>query len=256
MKLASALYVGSVVHRRLRPRAHEFRYRCFWLLIDLAELERLSARLRLFSHGRFNLFSFQARDHGDGGATPLREQIDRLLLEQGIELGGGAVRLLCMPRTLGYAFNPLSIYFCYRADGRLAALVHQVHNTFGERHAYVLPVTGEETVKQACAKTFTVSPFLEMDLGYEFRIKPPLERVAVAIRAARAGATMLTACLSGTRRDLTDAALLRVFLAIPAATLKVIAAIHWEALRLWLKGVPLRSQTQRGEQPAGIPAIK
>jgi len=241
MNWHSAIYVGSVMHRRLRPVGHTFRYRCFWLLLDLAELDALNARLRLFGHKCKRLFSFQPADHGDGTDTPLRTQVDRLLTASGIDLAGGAVKLLCMPRTLGYSFNPLSIYFCHHADGRLLALIHQVHNTFGGRHTYVMPVAPVRcdgaTIVQRCGKSFYVSPFLGMDLRYDFRVRPPAKRVAVAIRASSPEGPMLDACLSGEHRPLTDGALLRAFLAVPAVSLKVIAAIHWEAVRLWWKGL-------------------
>jgi hypothetical protein len=151
--LQSCLYVGSVFHRRLIPKPHRFRYRLFWLLIDLEELDDLDRRLKVFSHNRFNLFSLFDRDHGDGGASSLRAQAQRLLAAHGIDTGGGPIRLLCMPRMLGYGFNPISVYFCSRAQGALAALIYQVHNTFGERHSYVLPVTDAgRSVRQACAK--------------------------------------------------------------------------------------------------------
>ena len=186
----SAIYVGSVMHRRLRPRPHRFRYRAFWLLLDLDELDHLSASLRWFSYNRRNLFSLFDTDHGDGTATPLRRQAEAQLASAGIALPGGRIALLCMPRTLGYSFNPLSIYFCYDADGRLSALIHQVHNTFGERHSYVLAVEGaQQTQHQRCRKKFYVSPFLDMDLTYDFRIcrsrGPPIRR---HLRARQRGA--------------------------------------------------------------------
>ena len=174
MTLASALYVGSVFHRRLTLRPHRFRYRLYWLLLDLDELPRLDAELSLFAHNRRGLFSLHDRDHGDGSATPLRAQAEALLAANGVDLKGGAIRLLCMPRTLGFAFNPLSVYFCYAKGGALAALIYEVHNTFGERHSYVLPAAqapGE--ARQSCAKAFFVSPFLPMGLRYEFRVAPP-----------------------------------------------------------------------------------
>jgi len=242
----SALYVGSVMHRRLRPRAHRFRYRAFWLLLDLDEIERLPARLALFSYNRFNVFSFHDRDHGDGSNTKLRGQIVRVLGKSGIDLKGGAIRLLCMPRILGHVFNPISIYFCAHADGAPAAIVYEVHNTFGERHSYVIPAqTGGGTLHQSCRKAFYVSPFLDMDMHYDFAVAEPAERLAVAIRASQAGALTLVACLAGQRRAITDGALLRQFFAIPALTLKVVAAIHWEALRLWWKGVRLAERPRR-----------
>ena len=135
MTLRSSLYVGSVMHRRLRPRMHSFRYRAFWFLLDLDELDELSRKLRWFSYNRSNIFSFYDADHGDGTATPIRARIESQLAEAQIDLAGGRICLLCMPRTLGYCFNPISIYFCYRADASLTAVVYQVHNTFGERHS-------------------------------------------------------------------------------------------------------------------------
>src|SRR5262249_48726005 len=130
----SAIYAGTVMHQRLRPRRHRLRYRVFSLLLDLDELDEVAARLRLLSRNRFNLFSFFDRDHGDGRREPLRMQIERRLAAAAIAPDGGAIRLLAMPRVLGYVFNPLSVYFCYRRTGVLAAVVYEVNNTFGERH--------------------------------------------------------------------------------------------------------------------------
>ena len=235
--LQSSLYVGSVFHRRLTPKPHRFRYRLFWLLIDLEEIDDVDRRLRVFSHNRFNLFSLFDRGHGDGGASPLGAQARELLAAQGID-AGGPIRLLCMPRTLGYGFNPLSVYFCSRADGGLAALIYQVHNTFGERHSYVLPVEGGAgAARQACAKTFFVSPFLPMGLRYEFHATPPGETLTLAIRASGTDGVVLRAAMTGARRELTDPALLKAGLSAPLEAMKTTAAIHWEALRLWAKGV-------------------
>ena len=243
MNILSALYVGSVMHHRVRPRAHRFRYRAFWLLLDLDELDALSERLRLFSHGRFNVWSVYESDYGDGSATPLREQASRHLANAGIDLPGGAIRLLCMPRLLGYCFNPISIYFCHRADGTLAALLYEVHNTFGERHSYLIPVNSRaRTIRQHCDKAFYVSPFLDMDMRYDFSLHIPGKNIAISIRASQSGQHVMTACLTGSRKDLTDSSLLSAFLAIPALTLKVTAAIYWEALQLWLKGLRLRNR--------------
>jgi len=234
---ASAIYVGSVMHRRLGPRVHQFRYRGYWFLLDLDELDSLSDSLRWFSYNRLNLFSFHDRDHGDGSSEPIRVQIERHLAAAGVEIRGGRVQLLCMPRIMGYCFNPLSIFFCRQADGTLAALVYQVHNTFGERHSYVIPaesVGGSR--RQACPKSFFVSPFLDMGMRYAFRVSGPQERVVVGIVARSATGPVLTAVLNGARRDLNDRNLIDLFLRIPAVTFKVIAAIHWEALRLWRRG--------------------
>lgn len=243
MSAQSALYVGAVMHRRLQPTQHRFRYRAFWTLIDLDELPALTRRLRLFSHNRFNLFALHESDFGDGSATPLRVQALQRLSSAEIDTGGGPIRLLCMPRTLGYSFNPISIYFCHRPGGELAAIIYEVHNTFGERHAYVSAVepTGD-TIRQNSQKTFYVSPFMDMDMVYDFRLSGPAERLAVGISASKAGQRVLNACLTGARRDLSDGALLERFFAIPLITAKVTLAIHWEALRLWLKGLRLRDR--------------
>ena len=240
MMVHSALYTCSVTHRRLTPRAHRFRYRVFCLLLDLDELDRMSSRLALFSRNRANLFCLYDRDHGDGSEMPLRKQIARTLAQAGIAFTGGSVRLLCMPRTLGYSFNPLSIYFCAHPDGTSAAVVYEVHNTFGERHSYVIRAETGGRLHQSCKKAFYVSPFLDMDLRYDFGVHLPGEKLSVFIRASKGDEIVMTACLTGERRPLTDTMLLRLFIAMPVVTLKVIGAIHWQAVRLWLKGFRFR----------------
>lgn len=236
MTASSRLYVGSVFHSRLGPRPHRFRYRLYWLLIDLDELRILDASLNFFGYNRRALFSIHDRDHGDGTPVPLRAQAERLLLASGVQWNGGAIRLLCMPRTFGVSFNPLSVYFCHAEDGAIAALIYQVHNTFGERHSYVLAATRD--ARQGCAKNFFVSPFLPMGLNYRFQAAPPDEKLVLSIRASDRDGVALRAAMSGVRRELTDFALLRAGLSVPAIGLKTLAAIHWEAARLWLKGVP------------------
>jgi uncharacterized protein len=253
MTLHSSIYVGSVMHRRLTPRLHRFRYSAFWLFLDLDELDKLSNTLRWFSHNRANIFSFHDADHGDGTSTPLRAQIERPLAEADVNLAGGRIRLLCMPRTLGYCFNPISIFFCYRKDATLAAVVYQVHNTFGERHSYVIRVEDQSgALHQRAKKLLYVSPFLDMDMRYDFRITGPDERIAVGICASSSEKPVLQALLNGARRDLTDRNLMFVFLKIPAVTIKVVAAIHWEALRLWTKGIGLRRRPPPPKRPATV----
>jgi uncharacterized protein len=245
VRSTSALYVGTVMHRRLRPRRHEFRYRAFWLLLDLDELAGLSSHLRLFSHNHSNLFSLYDTDHGDGTSTPLRLQVERQLARVGVDVEGGVIKLLCMPRTFGYSFNPLSVYFCYDEIGRLAALIYQVHNTFDERHSYVIPVKRcADAIYQRCEKSFYVSPFMEMELHYKFRVKLPVEDVTIAIHAHDGAGVVFTAALAGLREDFTDWRLMRVLLRVPLVSIKVIAAIHWEALRLWLKGMRLMPRSE------------
>ncbi len=239
MTSASALYVGRVHHHRFRPRRHRLSYRVFWMLLDLDELDVLAHRLRFFSRNRFNIYSFRDADYGDRSGRPLREQIDGLLAEAGIPWDGGPARLLTMPRILGYAFNPLSTYFCYRKDGCLCAIVYEVHNTFGETHSYVEPVEARcDRVRQTAGKAFHVSPFMQMAMTYQFEVEPPGQGVSVAINGDDQEGRIIAASLAGERRELTDGALLRLLATHPLLTLKVTAAIHWQALRLLAKRVP------------------
>ena len=178
----SCLYFGAVMHQRLRPRRHRLDYRVFAFYVDLDELPALDRRLRWFSHNRFNLLSLRETDHGDGQGD-LRGWVGRELAQAGIDLAGGRVGLLCYPRLFGYAFNPLAVYFCFDRDGALAAVLAEVNNTFGDRHCYLAraPRDGGSTLRHACAKALYVSPFIGMDARYQFRVRPPAERLALAI---------------------------------------------------------------------------
>jgi uncharacterized protein len=249
MSASSALYLGRVMHHRLRPRRHRFVYRVFSLLVDLDRLAELDRSLRLLSVNRPNLLSLQERDHGARDGSPLRPWVDARLREHGVDLAGGRVLLLCFPRVLGYVFNPLSLYYCYGAGGRLAAVVYEVKNRCGEQRAYVLPLAAgapDRPARQSTTKDFYVSPFLEMAARYRFRLAPPGERLSVVIQEEVAQATTLVATLTGERRQLTDAQLLRAVLRLPLMSYKVTLGIHWEALSLWLKGVPLQPRAAHG----------
>ena len=228
MSTGSAIYVGEVVHQRHRPKRHRLRYRVFSILIDLDELPALDG-LKYFGWDRRALFAFKSADHGHGEG--LREWATAQLQDAGLP-APAKIRLLCYPRILGYVFNPLSVWFCDDDSGKAIATIYEVHNTFGERHTYVLPVGAE----QAADKEFYVSPFIGLDCRYQFKIVPPEERVRIAINETEAGEPLLYAAFSGTRREFTDANLLRLFFSHPLMTLKVTAGIHWEALRLLLKG--------------------
>lgn len=239
----SALYRGQVMHHRLRPREHTLRYRVFWMLLDLDELDQMSRSLRFFSRNRFNLMGFHDADHGDGSETPLRVQATRLLERRGVDIGSGAIRLLTMPRVLGYVFNPISLYYCHRPDGALAAMIYEVTSTFRERRAYVLPVAPEDgrvgRIDQATGKGLYVSPFMDMDMRYAFKGAVPDDRLNLAIDGLDSQGLLIATAMRGRRRALSDRALLAAMAAMPLLTIKVVAAIHWEALKLWLKGVPL-----------------
>ena len=254
MNQASALYRGHVMHRRLRPKRHRLAYRLALVLLNLDELDVLDRRLRLFSLERWNLFSFRQRDYGDGSTVPLRQQIAGQLEQAGIAADDLHVSLLTMPRLLGFAFNPISIYFCARSGGELAAIIYEVRNTFGQRHSYLLEVADQPgpLVHQNAPKRLHVSPFMAMDQHYAFRVLPPGERLAVAITSRDDHGPMLCAVLEGRRQPLSDAALLRTFAAMPLMTFKVVAAIGWEALKLWLKRIPVHHLPPPPAEPVTV----
>lgn len=245
----SALYTGVVTHHRLRPKAHRLHYSVFYMLLDLDEVDALADRLHLFSHNRFNLFSFHDRDYGDAAATSPRGGVERHLREAGIE-HGGPVRLLTMPSILGYAFNPISVYFCYRTDNSLSAILYEVNNTFGQRHNYLIPVPAGERppIRQESGKSFYVSPFMTMDMVYSFLVVPPGANLAVSVIGRDTTGPLIIAKLAATRRDLSDAALARAFCAYPLLTLKVIVGIYWEALLIRLKGIRLHDRPSPPDQ--------
>jgi len=251
---AAALYLGDVMHSRLKPMGHRFSYRVMSLLIDLDRLDAADRQSRLFGVNRAALYSFHESDHGDRDGSSLRAYVQRRAAEQGIDLTEGKVLLLCYPRLLGYTFNPLSVYFCYRADGTLTMLIYEVRNTFGDIHSYALPVTpgqiGDAGVRQEQDKLFYVSPFLEMAMRYHFRVMPPGESVRLRILETDAEGPVLAATFNGQRRRLTSAALARTFAALPLVTFKIMAAIHWEALRLWLKGARIVARPTEKDRSA------
>lgn len=250
----SALYAGAVVHARLRPVRHRLRYRMLNMLIDLDELPALDRRLALLGHNRRALFSFHDADHGDGGATPLRQQIEATLRGAGMDPTGGRIRALCMPRVLGMVFNPITVFFCHGADGALQAMLYEVNNTFGQRHAYLIPVEGlvRGVLRQRCEKRFYVSPFMEMGLTYAFRVTMPDEAISLGIDAHDEAGPLLFAAFTGRRRPLTDRHLLAAFLAHPLLAGRVLGGIHWEALKLWWKGMRLRPRPPAPEAPITI----
>ena len=239
--LQSAIYEGPVVHERVRPRRHRLRYSVFSLLLDLDELPELDRRFRLFGYNRWAPLSFRDRDHGPTTGEALRSWVEGHLSDAGIEPDGGAIRLLCYPRMFGYAFNPLSVYFCYRQDGSLKDILYEVRNTHNERHTYVIPVTGTEraVIRQTCAKAMYVSPFIAMDAQYHFRIVAPCDQVNIVIREEDADGLLLAASFQGRARPITERALARILVRFPLMTVKIVAGIHWEACRLLLKGLPM-----------------
>jgi len=242
----SGIYPCRIAHRRSRPRLHELSYGAFYLLIDLDELDTLHRRLKWFSVNSFNLFSHYDRDHGPGANRPLRPWIEARLADAGVALNGGRIEILCLPRILGYVFNPLSVYFCYDDEGAIRAILYEVNNTFEQRHTYVFAIEddGRAVLRHECAKTFYVSPFIDVTGRYEFSVRRPGNRVSVHVRHADDDGPLLDAWVRGERTPLTDAGLVAIWLRYPLLTLKVILGIHWEALKLWLKGTGLKPRQQ------------
>ncbi|MBR2534902.1 MAG: DUF1365 domain-containing protein [Hyphomicrobium sp.] len=245
----AAIYAGHVVHKRLRPKPHTLRYRVFSVLVDIEEIDALAARLRLFSRNRFNLFSLYDRDHGPGDGTDLIDIARTCLKNAQRPHENRRILLLCYPRILGYVFNPLSVYYVYAPDGALETLIYEVNNTFGERTSYVVAagdVAAGGVYAQACAKRMYVSPFANGRGGYAFRITEPDGTALVAVMLSDTGGPLIKTHFRAAREDMTDRRLAGLLARYPLLTLKVIAAIHYEALKLWLKGVPL---TDRHKSP-------
>jgi DUF1365 family protein len=238
---AGWLYPARVMHRRRIAPLYRFVYRVFYLLVDIDSLPELQRRLRFFSFDRFNLLSLRTRDYGDGRG--LRPWAEGLLRSRGIELDGGRIRLLTLPRVLGWAFNPISLWYCEHRDGRLRAVIAEVRNTFGEKHCYLLASGGAPMPYEQVHdkdKCFHVSPFLDRAGRYRFELGEPGERLRVAIHESRDGVPVMDATLAAERRALSDASLLRQLLRMPWMAVKVVAGIHWEALKLWLRGAGYR----------------
>jgi DUF1365 family protein len=257
--LRSALAEGFVSHRRLDGPGHGFRYRIFMLLIDLDELPNLDQGLRLFAYDRRGVLAFRRRDHLDGGAGSPRAGLAARIRAEGLEVPRGRVELLSQPRVFGHVFNPVSFWYCYDAGDRLELVVAEVNNTFGDRHSYVLPVAGARQVEARGVlahewrhkKLMHVSPFMAPDAGtYRFEVAPPAERIEVGIDLTRGGEPALCARLSLSPRPLTDRAIASALVRYPFVTLKVVAAIHYEALRLWAKGAPFWSRPPYDPQAA------
>lgn len=253
MPETEAIYAGTVMHWRMRPKAHAFRYSVFSLLIDIERLELAGKRLRLFSHNRFNIFSVHDRDHGDGKV--LKRHLRDVARQA---LGSDAATrflMLCYPRVLGYVFNPLTVYYGLDAKGRTIVMIYEVSNTFGERHTYAIPVedTDEGVVRQSCEKVLHVSPFNEVRGRYAFKTRRPDKKATVAILYSDEDGPLLAAQFSGRRRPLSDRTLAGLFLRHGAMTLKVWIGIHYEAARLWSKRLRFFKKPLPPEEPVTVP---
>lgn len=247
------LCFGQVRHTRLRPVRNAFAYGNYYLRLPLRSLGSNDFGCALFSRNRFNLLSFVDSDHGDG-KQPLLAWIDALLKREGVPDADGELWLQAMPRVLGFVFNPVSFYFCHRRDGALRAVVCDVRNTFGERHFYLLD-TGREIAfgsELTARKVFHVSPFCKVEGGYRFRFTKLMrgahEHTLACIDHDDADGALLQTSVSGLAGAVSNASVARAFFCFPLMTFGVVARIHVQALRLWLKRVPFFSKPAAPDQ--------
>ncbi len=244
------LYLGHVMHRRLRPKPNAFVYPVFYIGLPLRRLAK--ANCGIFSVDRPNVLGFRTADHGPRDGSPLLPWIEQLLRERGLP-SDGDIMLQTFPRVLGYVFNPVSFWYCHNAAGELIAVLADVNNTFGGHHAYLLhhadgaPIRDGEVLK--ADKSFHVSPFCEVEGGYRFRFHLDRPVPLVRIDYDDAEGELLLTSISGKAAAWTAGGLLRAFLRMPLLTLGVMARIHWQAFKLWLKGVPFRGAHPPAKQP-------
>ena len=238
--MTSSIYNGTVIHKRFKPKIHFFKYKVFSLLIDLSELNFLDKNISFFSYNKLNLISFFDKDHGERNGKSLIEWVKKNLKENEINHENIKIKLLCYPRILGYVFNPLSVFFVYNQNDKLISILYEVKNTFGEQHTYVFRVDSEnKLIQNNCSKKFHVSPFIEMNCKYFFRILNPDEKLSVIIDQYDQEGKILFASQDGKRTNLNSSQLLKSYLKHPLMTIKIISAIHFEAFKLWMKGIKI-----------------
>jgi DUF1365 family protein len=241
--MQSCIYNGFVTHRRFTPLRHYFSYKTFSILFDLDELVELDKKITFFSLNKFNLYSFYNKDHGKRDGGNLKNWVKESLNKYNLSLNISKVKLLCFPRIFGYAFNPLSVFYCY--DGiQLKAILYEVKNTFNEQHTYIFVVDkNSKIISQSCDKKFYVSPFIEMETFYSFRLSVPDKNLKILIKQTNSlNKKVLVACQFGKKQSLSTNQLVINFFLHPLMTLKIIVSIHFEALRLWKKGAIFRKR--------------
>ena len=237
----SCIYNGVVTHTRFKPVRHFLKYNTFSLLIDLDELEQLDKKNLIFSYNKFNIFSFYNNDHGNRDGKSLKDLVFENLKKFNIHTNINKVKLLCYPRVFGYVFNPLSVFYCYE-NNLLKAVFYEVKNTFNEQHTYIFKVNESQKLNQKCRKKFYVSPFMDMETFYNFKILNPNETLSISIKQTDLEGTILTAVQTGKKKEFTFKQLLLNFFKYPLMTIKIITAIHFEALLLWKKGAIYRKR--------------
>ena len=237
----SCIYNGEVTHTRFKPVRHFLKYKTFSLLIDLDEINLLDKSIGIFSHNKFNIFSFYDKDHGDRDGGNLKDWVISNLKKFQINEKITNIKVLCYPRILGYVFNPLSIFYCYEKD-KLVAIFYEVKNTFNEQHTYIFKIKNNEEIIQKCRKKFYVSPFMDMETFYNFKLLNPNDKLSVFIKQTDADGTILTATQTGDKKEFSYKQLAINFLKYPLMTIKIISSIHYEALLLWKKGAIYRKR--------------
>ena len=237
----SCIYNGEVTHTRFKPVRHFLKYKTFSLLIDLDEINLLDKSIGIFSHNKFNIFSFYDKDHGDRDGGNLKDWVISNLKKFQIKKNITNIKVLCYPRILGYVFNPLSIFYCYEKD-KLVAIFYEVKNTFNEQHTYIFKIKNNEEIIQKCRKKFYVSPFMDMETFYNFKLLNPNDKLSVFIKQTDADGTILTATQTGDKKEFSFKQLAINFLKYPLMTIKIISSIHYEALLLWKKGAIYRKR--------------
>ena len=237
----SCIYNGEVTHTRFKPVRHFLKYKTFSLLIDLDEINLLDKSIGIFSHNKFNIFSFYDKDHGDRDGGNLKDWVISNLKKFRIKENITNIKVLCYPRILGYVFNPLSIFYCYEKD-KLVAIFYEVKNTFNEQHTYIFKIKNNEEIIQKCRKKFYVSPFMDMKTFYNFKLLNPNEKLSVFIKQTDVDGTILTATQTGDKKEFSFKQLAINFLKYPLMTIKIISSIHYEALLLWKKGAIYRKR--------------
>ena len=237
---SSCIYNGQVIHKRFKPKEHFFKYKVFSLLLDLSELQLLEKELKIFSYNKFNILSFYDIDHGPRDGTSIISWVKDNLKNSNIYSEEIKIKLLCYPRVFGYVFNPLSIFFVYDKNSNLVSILYEVKNTFGEQHTYVFKIDkNNKLFEHSCKKKFHVSPFIEMNCLYYFKILKPENKLSVVINLNDENGKLLFASQDGQKRELNNKNLVISYLSHPLMSFKIIGAIHFEALKLWLKGVNL-----------------
>ena len=236
----SYIYTAKVIHRRFKPKEHYFKYKTFSILLDLNETKFINKNINFFSYNKFNLMSFYDKDHGPRDGSSLIDWVKINLKSVGVNDSEIKIKILCYPRILGYVFNPLSIFFVYDLKSKLISVLYEVKNTFGEQHTYVFKVNeNSEILKNNCEKKFYVSPFMDLNSEYYFKILNPDKSLSVIIDQRDKDGKLLFASQDGVRSNLNSKNLIFSYLKHPFMTFKIISAIHFEALRLWLKGIKL-----------------